>query len=104
MAPVSASTGVNMSSTVLATAEKPITNPCALTVRMTDLPGANHSHARGAPSSIASIVVTCCHVPAGRARDAGADMVRVATHCTEADVSPQHFAAARDLGMETAGS
>jgi 4-hydroxy 2-oxovalerate aldolase len=38
-----------------------------------------------------------------QARDAGADMVRVATHCTEADVSPQHFAAARDLGMETAG-
>ena len=38
-----------------------------------------------------------------QARDAGADMVRVATHCTEADVSPQHFAAARELGMETAG-
>jgi 4-hydroxy 2-oxovalerate aldolase len=38
-----------------------------------------------------------------RARDAGADMVRVATHCTEADVSPQHFAAARELGLETAG-
>jgi 4-hydroxy 2-oxovalerate aldolase len=38
-----------------------------------------------------------------KARDAGADMVRVATHCTEADVSPQHFAAARGLGMETAG-
>ena len=33
-----------------------------------------------------------------RARDAGADMVRVATHCTEADVSPQHFAAARRTG------
>ena len=38
-----------------------------------------------------------------RARDAGADIVRVATHCTEADVSPQHFALARELDMETVG-
>ncbi|WP_308820095.1 4-hydroxy-2-oxovalerate aldolase [Pseudonocardia alni] len=38
-----------------------------------------------------------------RAYDAGAGMVRVATHCTEADVSPQHFGTARELGMETAG-
>lgn len=38
-----------------------------------------------------------------RAKDAGADMVRIATHCTEADISPQHFAAASELGMETVG-
>ncbi len=38
-----------------------------------------------------------------RAHDAGAQMVRVATHCTEADISPQHFGVARGLGMETAG-
>jgi 4-hydroxy 2-oxovalerate aldolase len=38
-----------------------------------------------------------------RAHDACAGMVRVATHCTEADVSPQHFGVARELGMETVG-
>lgn len=38
------------------------------------------------------------------ARAAGADMVRVATHCTEADVSEQHIRYAKEtLGMEVVG-
>ncbi len=35
--------------------------------------------------------------------DAGARSVHVATHCTEADTSPQHIAYARKLGMDTTG-
>ena len=38
-----------------------------------------------------------------QAYDAGASVARIATHCTEADVSIQHFAHARKLGMETVG-
>ncbi len=37
------------------------------------------------------------------AYDAGARSVHVATHCTEANTSPQHIAYARKLGMDTTG-
>ncbi|MGA4545130.1 4-hydroxy-2-oxovalerate aldolase [Uniformispora flossi] len=38
-----------------------------------------------------------------QAYDLGVRSVRVATHCTEADISAQHIAAARELGMDVSG-
>jgi 4-hydroxy 2-oxovalerate aldolase len=38
-----------------------------------------------------------------KARDLGVESVRIATHCTEADISPQHIAAAKKLGMDVGG-
>lgn len=38
-----------------------------------------------------------------RAWDLGVRSVRVATHCTEADVSAQHIATAREIGMDVSG-
>jgi 4-hydroxy 2-oxovalerate aldolase len=37
------------------------------------------------------------------AYSAGARIVRIATHCTEADISRQHIEYARELGMDTVG-
>ncbi|MQY11164.1 4-hydroxy-2-oxovalerate aldolase [Streptomyces sp. RB5] len=38
-----------------------------------------------------------------RAYDLGVRSVRVATHCTEADISAQHIKAAREMGMDVSG-
>jgi 4-hydroxy 2-oxovalerate aldolase len=36
-------------------------------------------------------------------REIGVSIARIATHCTEADISLQHLRRAKDLGMETVG-
>ncbi len=38
-----------------------------------------------------------------RAAEAGATVARIATHCTEADISEQHIKLAKSLGMEAVG-
>ena len=38
-----------------------------------------------------------------RAQELGVESVRIATHCTEADISAQHIAAAKELGMDVGG-
>jgi 4-hydroxy 2-oxovalerate aldolase len=38
-----------------------------------------------------------------RAHDLGVESVRIATHCTEADIAAQHIEAAKKLGMDVGG-
>ena len=63
-----------------------------------------------AASSITYAVLTTLLLPGigtitelERAYSLGVRSVRIATHCTEADISAQHIAKARDLGMDVAG-
>tara|TARA_Y100000590_G_scaffold95305_2_gene108090 strand:+ start:5264 stop:6304 length:1041 start_codon:yes stop_codon:yes gene_type:complete len=36
-------------------------------------------------------------------KDIGGSIIRIATHCTEADIADQHFSLSRELGLETVG-
>jgi len=54
--------------------------------------------------------LTCLLVPGigtlhdlKKAHEAGVTSVRVATHCTEADVAAQHIGAAKEMGMDVSG-
>ncbi len=38
-----------------------------------------------------------------KAKECGANAVRIATHCTEADISEQHIRAAKEMGLFTVG-
>mgnify|MGYP001393487953 CR=1 FL=1 len=39
----------------------------------------------------------------GAVADLGVSVIRIATHCTEADIAVQHFGLAREKGLETVG-
>jgi 4-hydroxy 2-oxovalerate aldolase len=63
-----------------------------------------------AADNISSAVLTTLLLPGigtiadlERAHSLGVRSVRIATHCTEADVAAEHIATARELGMDVAG-
>ncbi len=71
-------------------------------------PTGNGSRRRPRSSSAPRSPPCCCPASAPiddleHAYDLGVRSVRIATHCTEADISAQHIAAARELGMDVSG-
>ena len=65
---------------------------------------------QAAADNITSAVLTTLLLPGigtiaelKRAYDLGVRSVRVATHCTEADIAAQHIGTARELGMDVSG-
>lgn len=73
-------------------------------------PHSNEEYITAVASRMKQAVVSVLLIPGlgtmkelNSAYDCGARSVHVATHCTEADTSPQHIAFARKLGMDTTG-
>ena len=65
---------------------------------------------RAVVENVSNAVVTTLLLPGigtiddlRRAYELGVSSVRVATHCTEADIAKQHISYARDLGMDVSG-
>lgn len=61
------------------------------------------AHARSAKIAALMLPGVAVKDDISRASDLGVRIIRIATHCTEADVSVQHFGLARQLGLETVG-
>jgi 4-hydroxy 2-oxovalerate aldolase len=61
------------------------------------------AHARSAKIAALMLPGVAVKDDISRAADLGVGLIRIATHCTEADVSVQHFGLARELGLETVG-
>jgi 4-hydroxy 2-oxovalerate aldolase len=61
------------------------------------------AHARSAKIAALMLPGVAVKDDISRACDLGVRIIRIATHCTEADVSIQHFGLARKLGLETVG-
>lgn len=73
-------------------------------------PHSNKEYISAVASAVKKIKISVLLIPGlgtmtelEEAYEAGARSVHVATHCTEADTSPQHIAFCKNLGMDTSG-